>query len=83
MTTGLVKSRQTQQSILRCETTTADGGTATVKIQEGFASAIMSAASATDPDDRLVVTFTGIPEGLKVMVPDTEVGTRPQMIRMT
>ena len=41
-----------------------------IKIQEGFANAIMSADSATDPDDRLVVTFTGIPEGVSVMVPD-------------
>ena len=27
-------------------------------------------SAATDPDDRLMVTFSGIPEGLKVMVPD-------------
>ena len=30
----------------------------------------MSADSATDPDDRLVLTFTGIPEGVSVIVPD-------------
>ena len=41
--------------LLRCADT--DDATAAIKIQEGFANAIMSAASATDPDDRLVVNF--------------------------
>ena len=65
MTTGL-QVKADAAELLRC----ADDATAAIKIQEGFANAIMSAAAATDPDDRLVVTFTGIPEGLKVMVPD-------------
>ena len=65
VTTGL-QVKADAAELLRC----ADDATAAIKIQEGFANAIMSAASATDPDDRLVVTFTGIPEGLKVMVPD-------------
>ena len=65
VTTGLAVTADAAE-LLRC----ADDATAAIKIQEGFANAIMSAASATDPDDRLVVTFTGIPEGLKVMVPD-------------
>ena len=63
VTTGL-QVKADAAELLRC----ADDATAAIKIQEGFANAIMSAASATD--DRLVVTFTGIPEGLKVMVPD-------------
>ena len=63
VTTGLAVTADAAE-LLRC----ADDATAAIKIQEGFANAIMSAASATD--DRLVVTFTGIPEGLKVMVPD-------------
>ena len=67
VTTGL-QVKADAAELLRCADT--DDATATIKIQEGFANAIMSAASATDPDDRLVVTFTGIPEGLKVMVPD-------------
>ena len=65
VTTGL-QVKADAAELLRC----ADDATAAIKIQEGFANAIMSAASATDPNDRLVVTFTGIPEGLKVMVPD-------------
>ena len=67
VTTGLAVTADAAE-LLRCADT--DDATATIKIQEGFANAIMSAASATDPDDRLVVTFTGIPEGVKVMVPD-------------
>ena len=67
VTTGL-QVKADAAELLRCADT--DAATATIEIQEGFANAIMSAASATDPDDRLVVTFTGIPEGLKVMVPD-------------
>ena len=63
VTTGLQVTADAAE-LLRC----ADDATAAIKIQEGFANAIMSAASTTD--DRLVVTFTGIPEGLKVMVPD-------------
>ena len=66
VTTGLAVTADAAE-LLRCAD---DDATAAIKIQEGFANAIMSAASATDPDDRLVVTFTGIPEGLKVMVPD-------------
>ena len=66
VTTGL-QVKADAAELLRC----ADDATAAIKIQEGFANAIMSAAAATDhPDDRLVVTFSGIPEGLKVMVPD-------------
>ena len=64
VTTGL-QVKADAAELLRC----ADDATAAIKIQKGFANAIMSAASATD--DRLVVTFTGIPEGLKVMVPDS------------
>ena len=71
VTTGL-QVKADAAELLRC----ADDATAAIKIQEGFANAIMSAASATDPDDRLVVTFTGIPEGLKVMVPDIYSPTR-------
>ena len=67
VTTGLAVTADAAE-LLQCADT--DDATAAIKIQEGFANAIMSAASATDPDDRLVVTFTGIPEGLKVMVPD-------------
>ena len=67
VTTGLAVTADAAE-ILQCADT--DDATAAIKIQEGFANAIMSAASATDPDDRLVVTFTGIPEGVKVMVPD-------------
>ena len=67
VTTGLAVTADAAE-IFQCADT--DDATAAIKIQEGFANAIMSAASATDPDDRLVVTFTGIPEGLKVMVPD-------------
>ena len=67
VTTGL-QVKADAAELFRCADT--DDATATIKIQEGFANAIMSADSATDPDDRLVVTFTGIPEGLKVMVPD-------------
>ena len=67
VTTGL-QVKADAAELLRCADT--DDATATIKIREGFANAIMSAASATDPDDRLVVTFTGISEGLKVMVPD-------------
>ena len=66
VTTGL-QVKADAAGLLRCADT--DAATATIKIREGFANAIMSAASATDLDDRLVVTFTGIPEGLKVMVP--------------
>ena len=65
VTTGL-QVKADAAELLRC----ADNATAAIKIQEGFANAIMSAASATDPDDRLVLTFTGIPEGVSVMVPD-------------
>ena len=61
VTTGLAVTADAAE-ILQCADT--DDATAAIKIQEGFANAIMS------PDDRLVVTFTGIPEGLKVMVPD-------------
>ena len=67
VTTGL-QVKADAAELLRCADI--DDATATIEIQEGFANAIMSAASATDPDDRLVLTFTGIPEGLKVMVPD-------------
>ena len=67
VTTGLAVTADAAE-ILQCADT--DDATATIKIQEGFANAIMSAASATDPDDRLVVTFTGIPEGVSVMMPD-------------
>ena len=52
---------------------------ATITIQEGFSDAIMSMAPASTADDdvaaavansdSLVVTFTGIPEGVMVMVP--------------
>ena len=76
MTTGL-QVKADAAELLRC----ADNATAAIKIQEGFANAIMSAASATDPDDRLVLTFTGIPEGVE------RDGARykshsPQMIRI-
>ena len=67
VTTGLAVTAAAAE-ILQCEDT--DDATAAIKIQEGFANAIMSADSATDPHDRLVVTFTGIPDGVKVMVPD-------------
>ena len=61
VTTGLAVTADAAE-LLQCADT--NDATAAIKIQEGFANAIMS------PDDRLVVTFTGIPEGLKVMVPD-------------
>ena len=67
VTTGLAVTADAVE-ILQCADT--DDATAAIKIQEGFANAIMSADSATDPDDRLVLTFTGIPEGVSVMVPD-------------
>ena len=57
VTTGLAVTADAAE-IFQCADT--DDATAAIKIQEGFANAIMSAASATDPDDRLVVTFTGI-----------------------
>ena len=57
VTTGLAVTADAAE-IFQCTDT--DDATAAIKIQEGFANAIMSAASATDPDDRLVVTFTGI-----------------------
>ena len=60
VTTGLAVTADAAE-LLQCEDT--DDATAAIKIQEGFTDAITDA-------DSLVVTFTGIPEGVKVMVPD-------------
>ena len=60
VTTGL-QVKADAAELLRCADT--DDATATIKIQEGFANAI------TDTNE-FVVAFIGIPEGVKVMVPD-------------
>ena len=60
VTTGLAVTAAAAE-IFQCADT--DDATAAIKIQEGFANAITDA-------DSLVVTFAGIPEGVKVMVPD-------------
>ena len=64
VSTGLVV-KVDKADILQCETAEAEGGTATVTIQEGFASAI------TDTNE-FVVSFIGIPEGVTVKVRETE-----------
>ena len=60
---------------LQCADT--DDAMAVITIQEGFVDAIVSAVDMTDDghcraranSDSLVVTFTGIPDGVMVMVP--------------
>ena len=60
VTTGLAVTADAAE-LLQCADT--DDAMAAIRIQEGFTDAITDA-------DSLVVTFAGIPEGVKVMVPD-------------
>ena len=67
VTTGLEVEVDPVAEGLQCSD--ADSELATITIQEGFTDAIFSGAAATDPNDSLVVTFTGIPAGVTVVVP--------------
>ena len=77
VTTGLEVKADVAEG-LQCSDT--DDAMSTITIQEGFSDAIMSMAAADGADeaavdaavansDSLLVTFTGIPEGVAVMVP--------------
>ena len=73
VTTGLEVKADVAEG-LRCSNT--DDAMATITIQEGFSDAVMSMMDDANTDvdesvnsDSLMVTFTGIPEGVTVMVP--------------
>ena len=77
VTTGLEVKADVAEG-LQCADT--DNAMSTITIQEGFSDAIMSVMLGLSPDDAaveaavansdsLLVTFTGIPEGVTVMVP--------------
>ena len=65
VTTGLVVKVE-GADVLQCEAGDTEGGTATITIQEaGFTSSIVD-------ENKFVVSFIGIPEGVTVRVPKTE-----------